>query len=103
MKPVHEESLLPSQKLSYPQARKVEQTDEYFGVTISDPYRWMEDLDSPELAEWVEQENALTRSVLDAVPERSAMHARLMELINFERYSSPRRRGTRYFYSHNTG
>jgi prolyl oligopeptidase len=106
MKPVHEAALLPAQtaqKLSYPQARKVDQTDDYFGVTISDPYRWMEDLDSPELAKWVEQENALTRSVIDAVPERAAMLARLMELINFERYSAPRRRGSRYFYSHNTG
>jgi prolyl oligopeptidase len=92
-----------AQTLSYPAARKADQVDDYFGTAIADPYRWMEDLDSPEVATWIEQENALTRSVLDAVPERSSMHSRLMQLINFERYTAPRRRGTRYFYSHNTG
>ncbi|WP_260706636.1 prolyl oligopeptidase family serine peptidase [Edaphobacter flagellatus] len=90
-------------KLNYPKARTVDQVDDYFGTKVSDPYRWMEDVDSPELATWIAEENRLTRSVLDAVPGRERMHARLMELIDFERYTLPRRRGTRYFYSHNTG
>ncbi|MBS1823110.1 MAG: S9 family peptidase [Acidobacteria bacterium] len=92
-----------SEQLRYPTARTVEQIDDYFGTKVSDPYRWMEDVDSPEVAAWIEEENKLTRSVLDAVPQRAQMHARLMELIDFERYTAPRRRGTRYFYSHNTG
>ncbi len=89
--------------LSYPSARTVDQVDDYFGTKVPDPYRWMEDLNSPEVQEWIAEENALTRSLLDAIPGREAMHRRLMDLINFERYSPPVRKGTRYFYSHNTG
>ncbi|WP_260736121.1 prolyl oligopeptidase family serine peptidase [Tunturiibacter lichenicola] len=89
--------------LSYPVARTVEQTDDYFGTTVSDPYRWMEDVDSAELKTWVDAENELTQSYVAEVPTREAMQRRLMELINFERYTAPARRGSRYFYSHNSG
>jgi prolyl oligopeptidase len=88
---------------TYPTARKVEQTDDYFGTTVNDPYRWMEDVDSAELKTWVDAENELTQSYLAEVPSRVKMQKRLMELINFERYTAPARRGTRYFYSHNSG
>jgi len=89
--------------LTYPTARKVEQTDDYFGTSVSDPYRWMEDVGSAELKVWVDAENELTQSYLAEVPSREAMQKRLMELINFERYTAPARRGARYFYSHNSG
>jgi prolyl oligopeptidase len=89
--------------LVYPVARKVDQVDDYFGTPVSDPYRWMEDVDSVELKTWVDAENELTQSYLAQVPAREAMQKRLMELINFERYTAPARRGTRYFYSHNSG
>ncbi|WP_158944492.1 prolyl oligopeptidase family protein [Granulicella sp. S190] len=96
-------SLESTSSLTYPHARKVGQTDDYFGVAVSDPYRWMEDVDSAELKTWVDAENELTQSYLSQVPERKSMQRRLMELINFERYTAPARRGTRYFYSHNSG
>ncbi len=89
--------------LDYPAARKVDQTDDYFGTKVSDPYRWMEDVDSAELKIWVDVENELTQSYLAQIPVRETMQRRLMELINFERYTAPARRGTRYFYSHNSG
>jgi prolyl oligopeptidase len=89
--------------LVYPTTRKVDQTDDYFGTTVSDPYRWMEDVDSAELKIWVDAENELTQSYLAQIPVRETMQRRLMELINFERYTAPSRRGTRYFYSHNSG
>src|SRR5580698_7475301 len=89
--------------LSYPVARTVEQTDEYFGTKVSDPYRWMEDVDSAELKTWVDAENVLTQSYLAQVPGRDAMLARLLELTNFERYTAPARKGSRYFYAHNSG
>ena len=89
--------------LTYPVARTVEQTDDYFGTTVSDPYRWMEDVDSAELKTWVDAENELTQSFLAKVPVRETMQKRLMELINFERYTAPTKRGSRYFYSHNSG
>jgi prolyl oligopeptidase len=96
-------SLVTASSLDYPVARRVEQVDEYFGTVVSDPYRWMEDVDSPELKVWVDAENELTQRYLAEVPERAGMQKRLMELINFERYTAPARRGTRYFYSHNSG
>jgi prolyl oligopeptidase len=90
-------------ELSYPAARQVDQTDDYFGTTVSDPYRWMEDVDSAELKTWIDAENELTQNYLAQIPVRETMQRRLMELINFERYTAPTRRGTRYFYSHNSG
>jgi prolyl oligopeptidase len=100
-------SVVPSEEevsaLAYPVARTVEQTDDYFGTKVSDPYRWMEDVDSAELKTWVDAENELTQSYLAQVPGRDAMLARLMELTNFERYTAPARRGSRYFYAHNSG
>ena len=96
-------SSLASSTLNYPVARKVEQMDDYFGTAVSDPYRWMEDVDSAELKTWVDAENELTQSYLARVPVRETMQNRLMELINFERYTAPARRGSRYFYSHNSG
>ncbi|NYF78903.1 prolyl oligopeptidase family serine peptidase [Granulicella arctica] len=94
--------------LAYPKARMMEQVDDYFGTKVADPYRWMEDVDSPELAEWVEAENRLTQEYLAQVPSRKAMHGRLMELMDFERYTVPsgyrlQDGGTRYFYQHNSG
>ena len=96
-----EVSLRPS--IVYPSAHTVDQVDDYFGTPVTDPYRWMEDLDSPEVKQWIDEENQLTRSVLDRFPERDAMQRRLMDLINFERFSAPVVRGSRYFYWHNTG
>ncbi len=89
--------------MKYPAARRAEQVDEYFGVQVSDPYRWMEDVDSAELKEWVDAENALTQSVLAEVPARAKIHARLMELTNFERVSAPEKEGGRYFFRRNSG
>ncbi len=100
MNPITAETTL---ELSYPPARQVDQTDDYFGTTVSDPYRWMEDVDSAELKTWIDAENDLTQSYLAQIPVRETMQRRLMELINFERYTAPARRGTRYFYSHNSG
>jgi prolyl oligopeptidase len=100
MNPIVAETTL---ALSYPTARKVEQTDDYFDTKVSDPYRWMEDVDSAELKTWIDAENELTQQYLAQIPVRETMQRRLMELINFERYTAPERRGTRYFYSHNSG
>ncbi|HWZ50633.1 MAG TPA: prolyl oligopeptidase family serine peptidase [Granulicella sp.] len=92
-----------AQHLTYPQPHTVEQVDDYFGTQVSDPYRWMENVDSPEVKQWVDAENTLTRGYLDAVPGRDAIKSRLMALTNYERFSAPTRYGTRYVYSHNTG
>ncbi len=93
----------PPAPLTYPTAHTVDQTDDYFGTRVADPYRWMEDVDSPEIKLWVDAENALTQSYLAQVPARAAIRDRILHLNSFERYSLPVRRGTRYFYSHNEG
>ena len=89
--------------LKYPVAHTVDQVDDYFGTKVSDPYRWMENVDSPEVKQWVDAENALTHGYLDQIPGREAIKDRLMALTDYERYSAPSKEGDRYFYSHNTG
>ena len=92
-----------AQKLVYPAARVSDHTDMYFGTAVADPYRWMEDVDSPEVKHWVDAENALTQSFLADVPARARIHARLMELNDYERFSPPSHEAGRYFYQRNSG
>jgi prolyl oligopeptidase len=89
--------------LAYPVAKKADQTDNYFGTTIADPYRWLEDANSAETHAWVEAENKLTQAYLSQIPQRDAIRRRLSQLWNYERYSVPVKEGGRYFYSRNDG
>jgi prolyl oligopeptidase len=77
--------------------------DDYHGTKVSDPYRWLEDADTPESQKWVAAENALTRSYLDALPGREALKKRLTELYDYPRTSVPQVAGGRYFYTRNPG
>lgn len=87
----------------YPAAPLSEQTDNYHGTEVKDPYRSLEDPDTPETRAWVEAENALTFGFLEKIPARAALRARLTELWNYERYGMPSRKGERYFYGRNDG
>ena len=91
--------------MKYPETRRVDQVDEYFGVKVPDPYRWLEaDVrESPEVAEWVKKQNEIARKYLDAIPQRHAIEKRLTELWNYERYSPPVQKGGKYFYLKNDG
>ena len=89
--------------LKYPVAAKGTQVDDYHGVKIADPYRWLEDTDSPETKAWVESENALTFGYLATIPERTAIRNRLTQLWNYARYTAPTKYGGRYFQFQNTG
>ncbi len=89
--------------LTYPSAKKIDQIDDYHGTKIADPYRWLEDLDSPDTKAWVEAENHLTFGFLNDIPERAQIKARLTKLWNYERFSAPFKEGNRYFYSKNNG
>ncbi|HWR35431.1 MAG TPA: prolyl oligopeptidase family serine peptidase [Clostridia bacterium] len=91
------------QKFLYPQPKKVEQVDDYHGVKVADPYRWMEDLDSADVKTWVDAENKITYGFLDQIPERAAIKSRMTKLMNYERYSSPWKEGNRYFFTRNSG
>jgi len=88
---------------SYPQAHTGTQTDSYFGTKVADPYRWLEELDSPETRAWIDAENKVTADYLGPLTTRPAIQKRLEEIVNFERYGSPEKQGTRYFYGYNTG
>ncbi|XP_063229852.1 prolyl endopeptidase [Bacillus rossius redtenbacheri] len=91
-------------RFNYPKARKVEDVvEELHGRKIADPYRWLEDPDSPETVRFVEQQNAVSRPFLDAYPARDRVKARLTELWNYPRYSCPRKHGDKYFFFMNTG
>jgi prolyl oligopeptidase len=87
----------------YPHAKTVEQVDDYHGVKVTDPYRWLEDTDSRDTRDWVEAENKLTFSYLEQIPYRQTIHDRLTKLWNYERYRVPEKQGKRYFYEHNNG
>ncbi|MGC2261298.1 MAG: prolyl oligopeptidase family serine peptidase [Candidatus Sulfotelmatobacter sp.] len=90
-------------KLDYPKAKRVDQVDDYHGTKVADPYRWLEDTDSPDTLAWVQAENKLTFGYLDQIPYRKAIHDRLTKLWNYERFGVPEQRGGRYFYQHNNG
>jgi prolyl oligopeptidase len=92
-------------EFSYPAAKRGGQVDEYHGVKVADPYRWLEDdvRTSKEVAEWVAAENAITFKYLEAIPAREKIKKRLTELWNYEKYSAPIKEGGRYYYFKNDG
>jgi prolyl oligopeptidase len=89
--------------LTYPPTRKAEVVDDFFGTKVADPYRWLEDDNSPETRAWVEAQNKVAFAYLDQIPQRATIRERITKLWDFEKYSAPFKRGRRYFYSYNTG
>jgi prolyl oligopeptidase len=92
-----------AQEIKYPAAKKVDQFDLYHGVRVADPYRWLEDVDSPDTRAWIEAQNALSAAYLNAVPERAAIRKRLNDVWNFAKYSAPFKADGKYFYFENNG
>src|SRR5215217_993155 len=90
-------------KIVYPESRKVEQVDDYFGTKVADPYRWLEDETSSETKAWVEEQNKLTFAYLDKIPYREKLKDRLTQLFNYPRLSAPFHRGETYFFTKNDG
>jgi prolyl oligopeptidase len=87
----------------YPETRKGDVVDNYFGTEVPDPYRWLEDDRSEETGEWVKAENALTFSYLEKIPFRNQIRNRLEELWNYSRMGLLSKEGGNYFYSYNDG
>ncbi len=95
---------IPAQKpMLYPESPRVDQVDDYHGVRVADPYRWLEDLDSRQTLTWVTAQNEVTSAYLVAIPEREDIRRRLTQLWNYERYGVPTLRGGRYFFTRNDG
>ena len=92
-----------SPKLSYPVTKKGDVVDDYFGTKVADPYRWMEDLDSADVAAWVAAENQVTSDHLAKLPMREPFKQRITELWNYPKVTIPVREGGRYFFQKNSG
>jgi prolyl oligopeptidase len=94
---------LQAQRLAYPTAARGDVVDDYFGTKVPDPYRWMEDLDSKPVADWVAAENALTERYLSTLPLRDKLRKRITELWNYPKVSTPFVEGGQVFYRRNSG
>ena len=74
-------------------------TETLHGVEVTDPYRWLEDQNSPRTRAWLEEQTAYTRAYLDAIPGREQIRERVRELMAFkEVISEPWNVGDRYFF-----
>lgn len=93
-----------NEPLQYPAARRDDSVvDDYHGVKIADPYRWLEDPDAEEVKEFVEKQVQLTNSVIQQCETRSKLNETITKLFDHPRYDAPFRRTDKYFYFHNTG
>jgi prolyl oligopeptidase len=89
--------------LRYPETRKGDVVDQYGSTSVADPYRWLEDLDAPDVAAWVAAQNAVAFAHLDSLPLRDRLKQRLTELWDYPRTSLPVVENGRLFYAKNTG
>ncbi len=89
--------------LNYPETRMDETEDTYFDTVIKDPYRWLEDDNSEETAEWVKQQNKLTFDYLSNIPYREKMKERLTKIWDYPKVSAPIKKGDKYFVYKNDG
>src|SRR5216684_2370500 len=103
MTPLFLSTLMLVQTIAYPPTRKGDVVDEYHGTKVADPYRWLEDVDSPETCSWVEAENRVTFGYLEQIPERERIRKRLTELWDYPKYGAPFKKGGRSFFFKNSG
>ena len=94
---------IPAQSITYPPTRKGDVVDDHHGTKVADPYRWLEDVDSPETRAWVEAQNRVTFAFLEQIPERERIRRRLTELWDYPKYGPPFKKGGRYFFFKNSG
>lgn len=89
----------------YPQTTRGDTVDEQFGVKVADPYRWLENdvRTDTAVAKWVADENAVTNAYLASLPGRDIFAARMKQLLDYERFGVPVKKGGRYFYMRNSG
>ncbi len=92
-----------TRSVKYPVTKTVDQVDDYFGVKVPDPYRWLEDDNAAEVKEWVKAENEVTFGYLAQIPFREKIRSRLTDIYNYPRFSAPVRAGEHYFFSKNDG
>jgi prolyl oligopeptidase len=89
--------------MTYPTSKKVDQTDLYFGTTVADPYRWLEDDNAADTKAWVTEQNKVTFAYLDKIPYRAKVLGRIKQLVNYARYSAPFQRNGNIYFLKNDG
>lgn len=89
--------------MKYPYTKKIDVSDSYFGTTIKDPYRWLEDDRAEDTKAWVESQNKLTQDYLGKIPFRQSIKTRLETLWNYEKYSAPFKEGEYTYFYKNDG
>ncbi len=92
-----------AEKFNYPKPPTSDQTDDYHGTKVADPYRPLEDLDAPATRQWIEAENKITFDYLEKIPERERINKRLTALWDYEKFGVPYKEGDTYFFSRNSG
>jgi len=90
-------------KPMYPDTKKGDQIDDYHGVKVADPYRWLEDDQADDTKAWVKEENKVTYDYLGQIPYRDAIKKRLQTLWNYEKYSAPFKEGKYTYFYKNDG
>ena len=90
-------------KITYPETKKVDTIDTYFGKEVPDPYRWLEDDRSKETEDWVKAQNATTYNFLNKIPYRDTIKDRLTSLWNYERLGAPFKEGNYTYFRKNDG
>ncbi len=85
--------------MNYPKTKKQDIVEQFFGVAVEDPYRWLENQEDPEVDAWVSLQAELTEKYLSEIPYRDGIKKRLSELYNYDKYSELFTRGGRIFYS----
>ncbi len=89
--------------ITYPKTKKVDQVNDYFGTRVEDPYRWLEDMNSAETAQWIKAQQEVTNQYLSKIGYRERMITHLTELWNYETYSVPEKQGNFYIFKKNDG
>lgn len=90
-------------KINYPETKKIDHVDTYFGEKINDPYRWLEDDRSAETEAWVKTQNVVTYGYLEQIPYRNQLKSRMEKLWNYEKISAPFKEGDYTYYYKNNG
>ncbi len=93
----------PTMTLDYPETKKVDTTDTYFGTVVKDEYRWLEDDNADDTKAWVKAQNEVTFGYLENIPYRDAIRDRYEEIFNYPKLSSPFKAGDYYFFYKNDG
>ncbi len=88
---------------SYPRTARTATVDDYFGVRVADPYRWLEVVDARQTSEWIAAQNALAEPLLHKLPHRAWLQNRLTQLYSYERFGVPEQAGGNYFFLRNDG